>query len=285
MTNVKELFFEYETVIRFGSFIGLFVLLAIWEISSPKRVLHHARHFRWFNNFSLIILSNLLVRFVIPTAAVGIALAVEENQWGLLYYLELPILIHFIAAFVLMDLSLYFQHVMFHALPMFWRFHRVHHSDLDFDISTGLRFHPFEMVISILIKFITIASLGVPVFAVVIFEIVLNAASMFTHSNIKIPLGLERVIRWLIVTPDMHRIHHSVIENETNSNFGFFISVWDRMFGTYIRNPQKGHTEMKIGLNNSQEAKWQNLRWLIYLPFVSKVNAYAINQRKLGGND
>jgi len=282
---VKEFFFQYESYIRLSSFIGLYALLTIWEISSPKRKLEHARRLRWVSNFGLIIISSILVRFIFPTAAVGIALLVEKNQWGLLYYFDLSVAMHFMIAFVLMDLSLYFQHVMFHALPLFWRFHRVHHTDLDFDITTGLRFHPFEMVISILIKFMTITALGVPVLAVVIFEIILNAASMFSHSNIKIARSIERVTRWFIVTPDMHRIHHSVSENETNSNFGFFISVWDRLFGTYTKEPKKGHTGMQIGLHNFREPKWQDLRWLIYLPFVSKIKDYAINKRRLENNE
>ena len=282
---MKEFFFQYESYIRLSSFLGLYALLTIWEISSPKRKLEHARRLRWVSNFGLIIISSILVRFIFPTAAVGIALLVEKNQWGLLYYFDLSVVMHFVIAFILMDLSLYFQHVMFHALPLFWRFHRVHHTDLDFDITTGLRFHPFEMVISILIKFMTITALGVPVLAVVIFEIILNAASMFSHSNIKIISSIERIVRWFIVTPDMHRIHHSVSENETNSNFGFFISVWDRLFGTYTKEPNAGHKDMEIGLHNFRESKWQDLRWLIYLPFVSKIKDYAINKRRLENNE
>ena len=282
---VRELFFEYESFIRLGAFFGIFALLTIWEIASPRRELLQLRRFRWFSNFGLIVLSNVLVRFVFPTAAVGIALIVEQNQWGFLYYFDLPVIIHFIAAFVLMDLSLYFQHVMFHSLPSFWRFHRVHHSDLDCDVTTGLRFHPIEIVLSILIKFLTIAALGIPVLTVVIFEIILNAASMFTHSNIKMPAVIEPVIRWFIVTPDMHRVHHSLNENETNSNFGFFISVWDRVFGTYLSQPKEGHSRMQLGLKAFREPKWQDLRWLLYLPFVSKIKGYAINKRNMEGTE
>ncbi len=281
---MKDLFFEYESVIRLGSFIAIFALLSIWEIASPRRKLLKLRGFRWFSNFSLVVISSVLVRFIFPTAAVGVALIVEQNQLGLLYYFELPVLTHFIIAFILMDLSLYIQHVIFHALPLFWRFHRVHHSDLDCDITTGLRFHPFEIVLSILIKFIAIAAFGIPVLAVVIFEVILNAASMFSHSNIKIPAVIEPMIRWFIVTPDMHRIHHSINENETNSNFGFFISAWDRVFGTYIKEPEEGHANMQIGLSSFREPKWQDIRWLIYLPFVSKIETYAINKRNMENN-
>jgi len=276
---MKEFIFEYESIIRLSSFLGLFALFAVWEIYSPRRELLNLRRFRWFSNFGLVIISSILIRFIVPTAAVGVALHAETNQLGFLNYFEMPYLAHLVIAFILMDLSIYFQHVMFHALPMFWRFHRVHHSDLDCDVTTGLRFHPGEILISIVFKFVVIISIGAPVLAVVIFEIILNAASMFTHSNIKIPLALERVTRWFFVTPDMHRTHHSVFQNETNSNFGFFISIWDRIFGTYTQTPKDGHKNMQIGLSNFREAKWQNLRWLVYLPFVTKIKGYAINKR------
>lgn len=282
---MKELFFEYESYIRLGSFLGIFALLTIWEISSPKRELLHLRRFRWFSNIGLIVISSVLVRFILPTAAVGVALHAEQDNLGFLNHFDIPFVVHFLLAFVLMDLAIYFQHVMFHALPMFWRFHRVHHSDLDCDITTGLRFHPFEMVISIIFKFIVIISIGAPVLAVVIFEIILNAASMFTHSNIKMHRSIETFVRWFMVTPDMHRVHHSMVENETNSNFGFFISVWDRLFGTYISQPVNGHEKMEIGLSFFREPKWQNLRWLIYLPFVTRIHGYAINKRRIENND
>lgn len=276
---MKEFIFEYEGIIRLGSFLGIFALLTVWELASPRRKLLELRRFRWINNFALVVLSSVLVRFIFPTAAVGIALLAEQNQLGILYYFDLPFIIHFIAAFVLMDFSMYFQHVTFHAIPLFWRFHRVHHSDLDCDVTTGLRFHPFEIIISILVKFFTIVAFGVPVITVVIFEIILNAASMFTHSNIKLPF-FEPLIRWFIVTPDMHRIHHSVEEEETNSNFGFFISLWDRLFGTYTDKPKDGHDVMEIGLHHFREPKWQNIRWLIYLPFVTTIHGYVINKRR-----
>lgn len=282
---MQELFFENESYIRLGAFLGIFALLTIWEISTPKRELLELRRFRWFSNIGLIVISSVLIRFILPTAAVGVALHVEQDNLGFLNHYDLPFLLQFVLAFVLMDLAIYFQHVMFHALPLFWRFHRVHHSDLDCDITTGLRFHPFEIVISIVFKFLVIISVGVPVIAVVIFEIILNAASMFTHSNIKIPATFESIVRWFIVTPDMHRIHHSIKENETNSNFGFFISLWDRMLGTYTSEPEYGHANMQIGLKNFREPKWQNLRWLIYLPFVTDVNDYSINKRQRENNE
>ncbi len=277
---MRELFLQYEAVIRPGAFFGIFALLALWEIRSPRRKLLKLRRFRWISNFGLIVISTILVRFIFPTAAVGLAILAEKNKWGLLYYLDLPEYLHFVLAFILLDLSVYFQHVMFHALPVFWRFHRVHHTDLDCDVTTGLRFHPFEMLISMLIKFLTIITIGAPVMVVVVFEIILNAAAMFTHSNIRLPKVMERVIRWFIVTPDMHRTHHSMEETESNSNFGFFISAWDRLFGTYLAEPGGGHEVMQIGVKNFRKPHWQNLRWLLYLPFVSGNDSYAINRRK-----
>lgn len=281
---MTEFIFEYEGIIRIGSFLGLFALLTIWEIASPRRKLLELRTFRWINNIGLIVLSSVLVRFIFPTAAVGIGLIAEQNQWGILNYIDLPFALQFIIAFILMDFIIYFQHVIFHAIPLFWRFHRVHHSDLDCDVTTGLRFHPFEIVMSILIKFLAIITLGVPVITIVVFEIILNAASMFTHSNIKLPF-FEPILRWFIVTPDMHRVHHSVEEDETNSNFGFFISCWDRIFGTYTDKPREGHTEMGIGLSHFREPKWQDIRWLIYLPFVTKIHDYTVNKRNYQENN
>ncbi len=281
---MEALFFEYESMIRLGSFIGFFALLSLWEIMSPRRKLLNLRRFRWFSNLGLIVIASVLVRFIFPAAAVGFAVMAEQQQWGFLYILQLPPALHYLLAFILLDLSLYFQHVMFHALPMFWRFHRVHHSDLDCDITTGVRFHPFEILISMLVKFLTIISIGAPVLVVVVFEIILNAASMFTHSNIRMPALLEKTWRWLMVTPDMHRIHHSILENESNSNFGFFLSVWDRLFGTYLAQPETGHEKMQLGVKHFRQPKWQNLRWLLYLPFVSKLDDYTINKRTFSDN-
>ncbi len=280
---MQELWSEYEALIRISSFAIVLVLLLVWERLAPRRPLSQPRMVRWWANIGLILWGTVLVRFVFPTAAVGIAVMVEQNGWGLLNYIQLPYAARVLVAFVLLDTSVYFQHVMFHVLPLLWRFHRVHHTDLDLDVSTGVRFHPVEILISMLVKFMTIAALGAPMLAVVIFEIVLNASSMFTHSNIRMPALMERVIRWVFVTPDMHRIHHSVSENETNSNFGFNISLWDRLFGTYRHAPRLGQEDMVLGLDNFHEPRWQSLRGLLYLPFVSRVQGYAVNQRRPPG--
>lgn len=271
---------QYESAIRLGVFLGVFFLLAMWEISSPLRSLRESRKKRWFNNLLIIITGSLLLRFVFPTAAVGIALVVEENHWGILNYSQLPVTFHFILAVILLDLSVYFQHVMFHTLPLFWRFHCVHHTDHELDVTTGLRFHPIEILISMLVKFMTIAALGTPVLAVVTFEIILNVMSMFTHSNVQINKKFERILRWFIVTPHMHWSHHSVVENETNSNFGFNLSIWDRIFGTYLQKPAGGLENITLGLSQyNEDPKWQSFRWLLYMPFVAKIESYAINLR------
>lgn len=276
-----ELIQQNETAIRLTVFLGVFLLLAAWEISSPLRTLTTARTKRWFNNIALIITGTLLLRFVFPTAAIGIAILIEKNHWGILNYNQVPDGLRLILAIILLDLSIYFQHVMFHTLPLLWRFHSVHHSDHELDVTTGLRFHPFEILISMLVKFMTIAALGAPVLAVIIFEIILNATSMFTHSNIRINSTLERIIRWAFVTPNMHWSHHSVVENETNSNFGFNLSIWDRIFGTYLDAPASGTDGLTLGLTQfNDHPKWRRFRWLLYMPFVTEVTSYAINQRR-----
>ncbi len=271
---------NYEPLIRVAAFFGLFALLYLWEARAPRRSLGKAKGQRWWTNIGMLVIASILVRFVFPTAAAGIALIGEEQQWGVLHMVGLPPLIHILAALLILDLSLYLQHVMFHTLPLLWRFHRVHHADTDTDISTGLRFHPIEILLSMLIKFLTIAALGAPFVAVVIFEVVLNATSMFDHSNIKIPVRIERRLRWFIVTPDMHRIHHSTRPRETNSNFSFNISLWDRLFGTYTQEPSGGQEGMTLGLKEFRHPKWQTLRWVLYMPFVTNVPNYLISTHK-----
>jgi len=282
---MADFLYQYEYITRLSVFIGIFLLMALWEIIVPYRKLDESRKSRWFNNIAMIITGSLLLRFVFPAAAIGIAVVTENNQWGILNYNQLSDSARFILAIVLLDLSVYFQHVMFHTLPLFWRFHCVHHTDHALDVTTGLRFHPFELLISMLVKFVTITALGAPVLAVVVFEVILNAMSMFTHSNININKKAERIIRWVFVTPDMHRVHHSIVENETNSNFGFNLSIWDRIFGTYLKEPAGGSENVIFGLSQfSSDLKWRSFRWLLYMPFVTVINSYAINRRSTKDN-
>ena len=271
--------YQNEALIRLSIFLGGFTLLALWEWRKPKRQLTQDKINRWLNNIALVVSSTIVVRLLVPTAAIGIAYIAEQQHLGFANHFEWPLWIKVIVTFILLDLSIYLQHVMFHVLPILWRVHRVHHSDLDCDVTTGLRFHPVEILLSILIKFAIIVTLGAPVLAVILFETVLNLLSMFTHSNIKLNSTFERILRWFIVTPDMHRVHHSTLENETNSNFSFNISLWDRIFATYMANPQAGQQGMTIGLDLFREPSWQSFKGLIYMPFTSKVRGYAINYR------
>lgn len=271
--------YDNEALIRLGIFLSAFVALALWEWKWPKRVLTQSKLKRWFNNVALVLTSTLLVRIVVPMAAVGAAYYAEQHHLGFTHHLDFPLWLEFAVVLLLLDLSIYFQHAIFHVLPVMWRFHRVHHSDMDIDVSTGVRFHPVEILLSIFIKIILIVSWGAPVIAVILFEIVLNFMSMFTHSNIRLNERIERVLRWFIVTPDMHRIHHSIKENETNSNFSFHLSLWDRIFGTYRAAPEAGHLGMTIGLAQFRESAWHNYPGLLKMPFYSDVRGYTINDR------
>jgi sterol desaturase/sphingolipid hydroxylase (fatty acid hydroxylase superfamily) len=276
----------YETTIRLGAFFGIFSVMALWELLAPRRVLTQSKPARWMNNIALVILNTVIVRIVFPTAAIGVAAYATEQQWGLFNQVNSPAWLAVIISVVLLDGLIYMQHVMFHAVPAFWRLHRVHHADMDFDVTTGTRFHPIEIVLSMLIKFAAILLLGPPLAAVVIFEVLLNATSMFNHSNVRLPLGLDRLLRVFIVTPDMHRVHHSHYAHETNSNFGFSLSLWDRLFGTYRAQPDDGHENMVIGIDTFRDSKkCIPLYRLLLMPFWGAVTDYAINRRKWDSND
>jgi sterol desaturase/sphingolipid hydroxylase (fatty acid hydroxylase superfamily) len=212
---------------------------------------------------------------------VGVALFASKNGWGLLNYFNISYPLTLVLSVVALDLVIYFQHVLVHAVPNLWRLHRVHHADLDYDVTTGSRFHPLEIVLSMLVKSAAILALGAPAAGVVIFEVLLNATAMFNHGNVRLPLGVDRALRLLVVTPDMHRVHHSVEDNETNSNFGFNLSLWDRLFGTYINQPRDGHEGMTIGIHQYREPKQvSRISGMLALPFEGKVSGYAINRRE-----
>jgi len=220
---------------------------------------------------------------VFPAAAVGMAVFASEQGWGLFNYYVAPFWVAVLVSVVVMDFFIWLQHVMVHAVPVLWRLHRVHHADLDFDVTTGARFHTLEILLSMLIKFAVIMLLGPPVVAVVIFEVVLNATAMFNHGNVRLPITLDRYLRLIVVTPDMHRVHHSVEDDETNSNFGFSLPWWDRLFGTYRAQPRAGHEAMTIGIHTFREDKWCSwLPGMLAIPFVGKVQDYAINRRQWG---
>ncbi len=260
---------EHEVAIRLISFIFIFILVALWEIRMPRRVLTTSKKWRWFNNLSLIAINPVLLRLVFPVLAVEMARTAQANGWGLLNQFDTPGLIALVGGIVALDLVIYLQHVMFHAVPILWRLHRVHHADLDYDLTTGLRFHPVEIVLSTVLKITIIVALGPPVAAVLAFEILLNGMAMFNHGNIKLASSVDRFLRLLVVTPDVHRVHHSVIMRETNSNYGFNLSIWDRMFGTYLAQPSKGHQDMTIGLSQFRDPKRLTLPWLLILPLLN----------------
>ncbi len=269
---------ENEAVIRLGFFFGVFFLIAVWEFLSPKRVLTTSKVVRWISNMGIVFINTLSLRILFPVLAINVAVMAQENGWGLLNNINFPGWFSVLAGVLLLDMIIYLQHVMFHAIPAFWRLHMMHHADLDYDVTTGLRFHPIEIILSMVIKLATVAALGPSVLAVLIFEVILNATAMFNHSNIKLPLSIDKYLRFLIVTPDMHRVHHSVIIRETNSNFGFNFPWWDRLMGTYRDQPEAGHEGMTIGLSQFRDAKRLTLQWMLALPFIGKTGHYNINR-------
>lgn len=277
---MDNLIMENEPAIRLAGFIGIFAVMATWEVLAPRRRLRQSKSARWLNNIGLVIFNTALLRLAFPLAAVGMAAEAQLLGWGLFNIVEVPLWLAAVVSVVLLDAAIYLQHVMFHALPVFWRLHRVHHADLDFDVTTGARFHPIEILLSMAIKFAVILLLGPPLVAVVLFEVILNATAMFNHSNIRLPGPLDRWLRLLIVTPDMHRVHHSHLDFETNSNFGFNLSLWDRLFGTYRAQPVDGHTGMVIGIDTFRDpAHCIRLRGLLSMPFIGKITDYAITRR------
>ncbi|HHO67681.1 MAG TPA: sterol desaturase family protein [Gammaproteobacteria bacterium] len=279
--SLQQFVLDNEVAIRLGFFFGTFAVMALWEVLAPRRALTLSRAVRWVNNLGLVFFNSVVLRLLFPAAAVGMAAFAAEQGWGLFNYYDVPAGIAIPLSIVAMDFVIYLQHVMVHAVPLFWRLHRVHHADPDYDVTTGARFHTLEIVLSMLIKFATIMVLGPPLVAVVIFEVVLNAMAMFNHGNVGLPRGLDRVLRWLVVTPDMHRVHHSVADDEANSNFGFNLSWWDRLFGTYRDQPRAGHQGMTIGIHQYRDPKlvtW--LPGLLALPFVGRITGYVINRRE-----
>lgn len=263
---------ENEAIIRLSVFIGLFGLLAVIEAWAPRRERRQTRARRWTTNWAIIVIDSLTLRAMaifLPLLAVGAAVDAQNNGWGLFNATEWPAALEvFIAIFVL-DLVIWAQHLITHKVPILWRLHRVHHADVDIDVTTAIRFHPVEIAISMLLKIGVVYLLGPSALAVILFEIILNGTAMFNHANIKLPLWLDRIVRMVLVTPDMHRVHHSVHREEHDSNYGFALSIWDRMFGTYIAQPKAGHDEMMIGLE-WQDDRPARLGWSLALPFFRK---------------
>lgn len=277
---MTEFVTSHELNIRIVFFIVMFGVIAAWEVIAPRRKLIASKSARWINNLGVIIINTMILRLIFPAAVVGFAAYVETQGWGVLNNLKSPVVFSVIVSVILMDAIIYFQHVMFHAVPILWRLHRVHHADLDIDATTGVRFHPIEIILSMLIKMAAVLILGPPVVAVVIFEVLLNASSIFNHGNIYMSKQVDKFLRWFVVTPDMHRVHHSIEVDETNSNFGFNLPWWDRLFGTYRDQPAKSHEKMTIGIQAYRDAA--HCTWLtgmMILPFINKSSALADNHR------
>jgi len=269
----------HEAAIRLSAFITIFTAMALWEAGVPRRARSYSRLKRWPSNLMIVALNTVFVRVLLPATAVSLALVGERRGWGLLNNLPVPAWMTVVASVVLLDAAIYLQHVMFHAVPALWRVHRMHHADLDFDVTTGARFHPIEIILSMLIKFGAVVALGAPALSVLVFEVLLNATSMFNHGNVRLPVEFDRYLRWLLVTPDMHRVHHSIVVNETNSNFGFNLPWWDRLLGTYRDQPAAGHQGMTIGIEQFREARELLIDRMLSQPFRGSAGVYAITWR------
>lgn len=282
---MSEFLLSNEPIVRLSAFAAVFSVMALWEVLAPRRVQGIGRIVRWPNNLGVVVLDTVLVRILLPTTAVGLALLAEAKGFGLFNAWPVANWIAIVASVVILDLVIYLQHVLFHAIPALWRLHRMHHADLEFDLTTGARFHPIEILLSMLIKLTAIGALGAPALSVLIFEVLLNATAMFNHSNVRLPASADCILRWLVVTPDMHRVHHSVIVRETNSNFGFNLPWWDRLFGTYRAQPEAGHEGMTIGVKEIRDPSEQRLDRMLTQPFRESDRAHALGRRSAERED
>ncbi|MBL4907756.1 MAG: sterol desaturase family protein [Sneathiella sp.] len=262
-----EFIAEYEPTIRLSFFFGSLALVGLWEIIFPRRKLTAPKAWRWANNLGVTFLNSFILRFLFPVLAVGMAVIAQDKGWGLFNVIHMPLALAVILAIILQDLIIYGQHVLFHHVPLFWRLHKVHHADVDYDVTTGARFHPIEICLSMAIKLGVVILLGPPIVAVIIFEIILSSMAMFNHANARLPIKLDAFLRLIVVTPDMHRVHHSINSPELNRNFGFNLAIWDRLFRTYKQAPDAGHEGMTIGLPEYQETRKQSAFWILMLPF------------------
>lgn len=274
-----------EPIIRLAAFLGVLAAMVLWELAAPRRRRDIPRVIRWSNNLALVVLDTLVLRFTFPILAVGLALIATDKGWGLFNILELPLWVAVIASILILDLAIYLQHVLFHAVPGLWRLHRMHHADQDFDATTGLRFHPVEIILSMAIKLAVVGALGAPAIAVLLFEVILNATALFNHSNIRLPLGVDRWLRLFLVTPDMHRVHHSVDPRETNANYGFSVPWWDRLLGTYVAQPAKGHEGMQIGIEQFRTPRDQWLDRMLIQPLRGPASGYALDPEQMPKNN
>jgi sterol desaturase/sphingolipid hydroxylase (fatty acid hydroxylase superfamily) len=265
-----------ETIIRLSCFIGVWAVLALGEGMAPRRSRLMPIKQRWLNHLGLVCLNTMLLRITFPMTAVGMAAFVQTKGWGLWNQLPVPGWVAIVGSLIVLDFLIYLQHVVFHRVPWLWRLHYIHHADLDFDVTTALRFHPLEILLSMGIKMLAVMLLGAPPVAVLSFEVLLNATAMFNHSNIRLSATHDRLLRWILVTPDMHRVHHSILPTETNANYGFSLPWWDYWLGTYQAQPQAGHDGMTIGLAHYRNPSVEQLSWMLTAPFHSGVTPPAI---------
>ena len=280
---MSEYLLGHEPEVRLAFLFSILAIMAAWEVAAPRRRQDIPRLLRWSNNLGVVVIDTVLVRMAFPVLAVGMASLAVERDWGLLNTFQVPGWIAFLVSLLLFDLAIYLQHVMFHAVPALWRLHRMHHADLEFDVTTGLRFHPLEILISMGIKLGLVAGFGPPAVAVLVFEVLLNGTSMFNHSNIRLPLRVDRFLRLIVVTPDMHRVHHSILPTETNSNFGFNLPWWDRLMGTYRAQPREGHEGMTIGIEQFRTPRDLWLDRMLIQPLRGPASVYPINRDKNSG--
>ena len=270
---------DNESALRFSFFLVVLIVGALWETAAPRRDRTLPRWTRWPSNLGVVALNTVMLRVFFPLAAVTMAISASANRWGFFNFLELPVWLEVILAIALLDMAIYLQHLLFHAVPTLWKVHRMHHADLDFDVTTGGRFHPVEIALSMAIKLSVVFILGASPMAVILFEILLNATATFNHGNIRLPTGVDGALRLFVVTPDMHRVHHSIIPGEMNSNFGFSLPWWDRLFGTYRAQPKAGHEGMTIGINAFREPIDQRLDNMLIQPLKGGARGDEINDQ------
>lgn len=266
-----DLLLNEDAVVRLSVFIVVFAVFALWEWLAPRRINTYPKRIRWVNNLTISLINIITTRLIISITLVVVAVKAESLNIGFLNLFDLPALVKVVIAVLLLDFAIYIQHIILHKVGFLWRLHRMHHADLDFDVTTGIRFHPLEIVLSLGIKMLVVLAIGAPYISVLIFEVVLNATSLFNHANIRIPLNVDKVLRLFVVTPDMHRVHHSIIKEETNSNFGFNLPWWDYIFNTYKSQPQAGHDNMKIGIESFRNPRELWLDRLLIQPFKKTV--------------
>lgn len=262
-----EIVLSNEGLIRLSVFAGVLIGMMVLEALMPRRGRELGRNVRWTSNLGIVVIDTVVARLLIPLPPVAAALWASENGVGLLHGIDLPMTLIVAGSVIFMDLAIYVQHVIFHKVPIFWRLHRMHHADTEIDVTTGIRFHPIEIVLSLMIKIAIVLAFGIPAVAIIIFEVILNASAMFNHANMRLPLGLDRALRLLIVTPDFHRVHHSWHKDETDSNYGFSLTIWDRLFMTYNAQPRDGHDNMTIGLKEFRGEKDRGIIGLLLIPF------------------